>query len=70
MEDSTEPAMDAFVEQLESSDPSVQIAAGENIALLYEKSHTELEDDEDAPPNDSDSDSDASSASDPNAPVM
>ncbi|KAL2353348.1 interferon-related developmental regulator-domain-containing protein [Cryomyces antarcticus] len=70
MEDSTEPALDAFVEQLESSDPSVQIAAGENIALLYEKSHTELEDDEDAPPNDSDSDSDASSASDPNAPVM
>lgn len=48
MEDATEPAMDAFVEQLSSSDPNVQIAAGENTALLYEKSYTELEDDEEA----------------------
>lgn len=42
----TEDAMDAFVEQLSSSFLSVQIAAGENIALLYEKSYTALEDDE------------------------
>jgi hypothetical protein len=49
LETATEPAMEAFVEQLESSDAHVQIAAGENIALLYEKSFTELEDDEDAP---------------------
>ncbi|EME46483.1 hypothetical protein DOTSEDRAFT_42993 [Dothistroma septosporum NZE10] len=54
MEESTETAMDAFVEQLESSDVGVQIAAGDNIALLYEKSYTEAEsddgpDDDDAP---------------------
>ncbi|KAB2578703.1 Interferon-related developmental regulator [Lasiodiplodia theobromae] len=46
LEDSTEPAMEAFVDQLDSADVSVQIAAGENIALLYEKSCTEIEEDE------------------------
>jgi hypothetical protein len=46
MEDSTEAAIEAFIEQLDSSEPSVQIAAGENIALLYEKSYTEAEEDE------------------------
>ena len=48
IEDITEPAMDAFVEQLDSSDPAVQIATGENIALLYEKSYTPREDGESA----------------------
>ncbi|KAH9829756.1 Interferon-related developmental regulator (IFRD) [Teratosphaeria destructans] len=43
MEESTEIAMDTFVDQLDSSDVAVQIAAGENIALLYEKSYTEAE---------------------------
>lgn len=47
LEDETEAAAEAFVEQLESSDANVQIAAGENIALLYEKSYTEQEEDED-----------------------
>ena len=42
----SEEAMEAFLDQLESNDPSVQIAAGENIALLYEKSYTPPEDDE------------------------
>jgi hypothetical protein len=46
LEDATEQAMDAFVEQLDSSDAAVQIAAGENIALLFEKSYTPLEEDE------------------------
>lgn len=46
MEDKTETAMDAFVEQLESSDVSVQVAAGENIALLFEKSYTARETDD------------------------
>ena len=46
MEEMTEPAMDTFVDQLESSDAGVQIAAGSNIALLYEKSHTEAESDD------------------------
>lgn len=48
LEEATEAAMDAFVEQLESADAGVQTAAGEDIALLYEKSYTPLEDDEDA----------------------
>lgn len=47
MEEASEAAMEAFVEQLQSSDSSVQIAAGENIALLYEKSYTPREHDED-----------------------
>lgn len=47
LEEETETAIEAFVEQLESADAGVQIAAGENIALLYEKSYTEQEDDED-----------------------
>ncbi|KAK0107196.1 hypothetical protein ONS95_003900 [Cadophora gregata] len=46
MEEKTEVAMDAFVEQLESSDVSVQVAAGENIALLFEKSYTARETDD------------------------
>lgn len=46
MEDATEAAIEAFVEQLESADAGVQIAAGENIALLYEKSYTPREEDE------------------------
>lgn len=53
-QDMTEAAMDAFVEQLDSSDPGVSIAAGENIALLFEKSYTPLEDGEEPPPSDSD----------------
>lgn len=46
LEEETEAAMEAFVEQLESADSGVQIAAGENIALLYEKSLTPQEEDE------------------------
>jgi len=46
MEETSEPAMEAFVEQLESSETSVQVAAGENIALLYEKSFTPREADD------------------------
>ncbi|KAH7407659.1 interferon-related developmental regulator-domain-containing protein [Cadophora sp. MPI-SDFR-AT-0126] len=46
LEEKTEAAMDAFVEQLESSDISVQVAAGENIALLFEKSYTSRETDD------------------------
>lgn len=42
----TEDAMEAFVEQLGSSNAVVQVAAGENIALLYEKSYTPPEDNE------------------------
>lgn len=44
--DDSEDAVAAFMEQLDSSDPDVQIAAGENIALLFEKSYTSQEEDE------------------------
>jgi hypothetical protein len=56
MEETTEVAMDTFVDQLESSDVGVQIAAGDNIALLYEKSYTEAESDDEGPPSDDDED--------------
>ncbi|TVY78399.1 Uncharacterized protein LSUE1_G008915 [Lachnellula suecica] len=46
MQEKTELAMDAFIEQLDSSDTSVQVATGENIALLYEKSYTDREADD------------------------
>ena len=48
LESESEDAIAAFVEQLESSDPEVQIAAGENIALLYEKSYSPRDEDESA----------------------
>ena len=47
MEENTEVAMETFVDQLDSSDVGVQIAAGDNIALLFEKSFTEAESDDD-----------------------
>lgn len=46
LEEETEAAVEAFIEQLESADAGVQIAAGENIALLYESSLRPLEEDE------------------------
>ena len=48
LEDSNEDAMETFIEQLESSDVGVQKTAGENIALLFEKSFTEAESDDEA----------------------
>ncbi|KAH6621962.1 interferon-related developmental regulator-domain-containing protein [Boeremia exigua] len=50
LQEETEAAIEAFVDQLESSDAGVQIAAGENIALLYEKSYTAQEEDEEIEP--------------------
>ncbi|KAE8145063.1 interferon-related developmental regulator-domain-containing protein [Aspergillus avenaceus] len=47
LESESEDAIQIFMDQLDSSEASVQIAAGENIALLYEKSYTPQEDDED-----------------------
>lgn len=43
----SEDAIEAFAEQINSSYPSVQITAGENIALLYEKSYKPISPDED-----------------------
>ncbi|KAH8428953.1 IFRD domain-containing protein [Aspergillus melleus] len=48
LEGESEDAIQIFMDQLNSGDLSVQIAAGENIALLYEKSYTPQEDDEDS----------------------
>ncbi|ORY08334.1 IFRD domain-containing protein [Clohesyomyces aquaticus] len=56
LEETTEIAIEAFVDQLQSTDSGVQIAAGENIALLYEKSYTPREEDEEASEEDGDSD--------------
>ncbi|KAJ5118574.1 uncharacterized protein N7443_007507 [Penicillium atrosanguineum] len=45
-EGESEEAVQIFMDQLDSGDSSVQIAAGENIAILYEKSYTEEEDED------------------------
>jgi hypothetical protein len=58
LEDRTEEAMEAFVEQLDSGYTSVQVAAGENIALLYEKSYSPREADDPAPDSDEEEDED------------
>jgi len=44
----SEDATEAFAEQITSSYPSVQIAAGENIALIFEKSFKQIDPDEDS----------------------
>ena len=44
----SEDVVEAFAEQITSSFPSVQIAAGENIALLFEKSFRQVDPDEDS----------------------
>ncbi|KAJ5953662.1 hypothetical protein N7454_000558 [Penicillium verhagenii] len=46
-ESESEEAVQILMDQLDSGDSAVQIAAGENIALLYEKSYTPQEDDDD-----------------------
>ena len=48
LQDKSEDAIEAFKEQTEAHDAGVQTAAGSNIALLYEKSWTDREED-DAP---------------------
>lgn len=58
MSETTQPAIEILIEQLASPSPSIQVAAGENIALLYEKSYTEAESDDDlSEPDDLDPDS-------------
>lgn len=47
LENESEDSIQIFMEQLTANDPNVQIAAGENIALLYEKSYTPQEDSDD-----------------------
>lgn len=45
-EHGSEDAVEAFAEQLDSTDVEIQIAAGQNIALLYEISYTPQGEDE------------------------
>jgi hypothetical protein len=47
VEHESEDAVSTFLDQLDADDAKVQIAAGENIALQYEKSYTPREDDDD-----------------------
>ena len=56
MSSQSEDAVEIFAEQITSSYPSVQIAAGENIALLFEKSFKSIDPDEDSPADYPDSD--------------
>jgi len=52
LEDTVEEKMEALVEQLDSSDVNVQVASGECIALMYEKSFSELTEEEEPIDND------------------
>ena len=56
LENESEDAIATFLEQLDSNDIRVQIAAGEDIALLYEK--TSLESDADSTPDEDDEEDD------------
>lgn len=62
VETESEDAVATFVDQLDSDNVYVQIAAGENIALLYEKSYTPMEEDDN--PSDLDDEEDNSSSGD------
>ncbi|KAL4919093.1 interferon-related developmental regulator-domain-containing protein [Aspergillus aurantiobrunneus] len=70
LENESEDSIQIFIDQLTSNEPNVQIAAGENIALLYEKSYTpqEDEDDEGEPEEDIDGEKRRGSDSDEEAP--
>ncbi len=48
LEHESEDAVTAFLDQLDASHAKVQIAAGENIALLYEKCYTPREEDDES----------------------
>ncbi|KAF5012804.1 hypothetical protein F66182_15236 [Fusarium sp. NRRL 66182] len=67
LEAESEEVVEILIEQLSSADSNVQIAAGENIALLYEKSYTPQEDEDEVDEEDLDEDDDDedSSASGP-----
>lgn len=59
LENESEDAVEALLEQLNSGSAQVQIAAGEAIALLFEKSYTPREDDEEISDEDKAEDSDS-----------
>ncbi|RYP89306.1 hypothetical protein DL770_004458 [Monosporascus sp. CRB-9-2] len=47
LQDQSEQALEAFTEQLDSTDVAVQIAAGTNVALVFEAAREHEEDEED-----------------------
>ncbi|KAJ9611457.1 hypothetical protein H2200_004641 [Cladophialophora chaetospira] len=61
LEHESEDAVSAFLDQLDSNDAKVQIAAGENIALLYEKCYTPREEDDESSPEEDSAEEDATS---------
>lgn len=61
MSEESHDAIEAFMDQLSSSSAALQVAAGECIALLYEKSYS------DSAESDSDSDASGGPTSDPTA---
>ena len=64
---SPKDAIAAFLEQLDSNEVRVQIAAGEDIALLYEKSFMPKGDADSSPEeNDDEDESDEDEGADPN----
>ena len=66
LESESEDAVAAFLEQLDSGEVRVQIAAGEDIALLYEKSYLPKGDADSSPDdNDDDSSDDEDDGADP-----
>ncbi|KIW69618.1 hypothetical protein PV04_05486 [Phialophora macrospora] len=48
LEDESEDAVTTFLDQLDADNANVQIAAGENIALLFEKCYTPREEDDES----------------------
>lgn len=60
LEQESEDAVAAFLDQLDAADVRVQVAAGEDIALLYEKSYTPREDDEESSGEDEDNETGSS----------
>ncbi|KIW28617.1 uncharacterized protein PV07_08265 [Cladophialophora immunda] len=48
LEHESEDAVATFLDQLDADDAKVQVSAGENIALLYEKSYTPREEDDES----------------------
>jgi hypothetical protein len=70
LEGESEEAIETFIDQLESIDPGVQVAAGENIALLYEKSYTPQEDEEDEEDHSDDDNASVSSTEDADGPKL
>jgi Interferon-related developmental regulator (IFRD) len=67
LEGESEEAVEIFIDQLGSSDPGVQIAAGEGIALLYEKSYTPQEDDDEEEDEEGDDENDSDDEDDDDA---